>query len=74
MYKYRYDYSHYQVYAMLRNGCPMVIAIISQYAGSTKNFNDGNDTKKKENNPDYFIAFEYVSYQIHHITILSHIA
>jgi hypothetical protein len=38
----------------------MVAAFIRQRTGGTENFYNGNGTKKEEDNPDYFVAFEYV--------------
>lgn len=43
---------------MLSDGPPMVSTFISKRTGSAEYLYNGNQTKKQEDNPDYFVALE----------------
>lgn len=56
------DHNHsayHQDNAVLGDGPPMVAALIGKRTGSTEHLCNGDEAEEEENNPDYFVSFEY---------------
>jgi hypothetical protein len=47
----------------------MVSTLVGQRTGSAEHLDNGNQTKKQEDNPNNFVAFEKVFDQIHSVSL-----
>ena len=65
MYQHHNAHTYHQDDTVLGDRPPVIPAFVGKRAGGTKYLDDGDQTKKQENNPDYFVALEQVFYQIH---------